>query len=105
MAGYSEMATVMAENPESVVFRNFQALHARIILFLQADIVCAEEELDEIVEEAKREAAVDNDKLEMPPEEGLNVCWDTTRDRRTRLAREHWDKIKEIEAKLENYCK
>jgi hypothetical protein len=103
MAGYSEIAAIMAKNPESAVFKRFQGLHARINLFLQADLVCLEEELDDIVNKAMQP---DTDgKLAIPAEEGLDVSWETTRCARTVPAKAHRDKIMEIQEKLETYCK
>ncbi|KAJ9494762.1 hypothetical protein LTR99_001826 [Exophiala xenobiotica] len=100
MVRYSEIASLMADCPESVVFRRFQALSARINIFLQADLCNLEQELDEIVIRASQPSSSDKS---MCNAEDLDVEWEIIHKSQTSLAREYRDKIAEAQRTLGTY--
>ncbi|KAL2869830.1 uncharacterized protein BJX67DRAFT_370634 [Aspergillus lucknowensis] len=53
MQGYDRLAAVMAADKGLSIFRSFKRLNAKNLLYLQAEIVNCESELDEIIEEDK----------------------------------------------------
>ncbi|KAL8696341.1 MAG: hypothetical protein Q9224_002847 [Gallowayella concinna] len=54
MANYNKLATVMGDHQELAIFRRFQRLNAKSLLYMQAEILHLESELDMIELEDKR---------------------------------------------------
>lgn len=94
------MAALMADYPESTIFRRFQRLRAKLNLFLQAELCSLEKELDNIVQEAMHPA---QDSNAQTPPENLDFEWKTIRSSQTPLAQDHRKKMEEIQQKLAMY--
>ena len=52
-SNYTGLADLMAENPEKAIFRRFTQLNIKNLLYLQAELACLEEDLNDAVEHDK----------------------------------------------------
>lgn len=93
--GYTLLSGYMAKR-QNAVFRLFQPLAARDLLFMQAELVHLDNEYQELEKEAR--ASGDTDKHS-------ERYWSDRDWRLLRSSSEQWTKALEIRAKLKNYCK
>jgi hypothetical protein len=95
MEGYEKVARLMALHPEFAIFRRFQELNIRNLLYLQAEITHLEDELKGIAIEdstcAHRQYYSRDWWSLSQGDEGEN--------------REQWDKFLELREKLDKYSK
>lgn len=101
MDSYSNIAAIMAEYPETVIFRRFDTLHANICLFLQADIARLERELDNIIQRTKESGAMNS--AQSQPDLGADQG--STHGPEIPPEQEFREKMLEVERRLSSYCK
>jgi hypothetical protein len=101
MDGCSDIAAIMAEYPETVIFRRFDTLHAKVCLFLQAEIARLERELDNIIERTNDYVAMNSGRSQAD----LDADQGSTYGSETPLEQEYRAKVLEIEHRLSSYCK
>lgn len=95
MEGYQRLATLMGSHNEFAIFRRFQTLNMQNILYLQAEIMHLEEELDEL---AKRD-------LNHPDRIYHNRDWWSLTQGEQKGDQDQWDKVLQIREKLNAYSK
>ena len=93
--GYSQVTQLMSQHQELAIFRKFDHVSIQNLLYMQAEIMCLEEELDLIVktqEEAGERPFQSRDwwSMTQPDKEGRT---------------EQWEKVLVIRTKLEKYRK
>ena len=93
MRGYAKVAQLMASHNELAIFRRFQELNMRNLLYLQAELSHLEAELRDIVEADTKYPECANNSYDW---------WSLTQAEDCGGA-EQWDKILEIREKLDKY--
>lgn len=93
MEGYSKVAQLMGTHNEFAIFRRFQALNMRNLLYMQAEITHLECELREIA----RNDAMYADRENYPYD------WFSLAIGEGEGGSEQWNKILEIREKLDKY--
>jgi hypothetical protein len=91
--GYARTAHLMAKYPEFAIFRQFKRLNCQNLLYLQAQILYQEEEIDRL---ARRDAA-------HPDRERYTSDWWALSHGKGRGGKEQWNKVKALRGTLEKY--
>jgi hypothetical protein len=93
-SNYTGLADLMAENPEKAIFRRFTQLNIKNLLYLQAELACLEEDLNEAVEHDKNFQDTKNYALSWalleesdPPQDMVPDHREGTEDHRSHLER------------------
>lgn len=97
MASYNRLATLIGEHQELAIFRRFQTLNAKSLLYMQAEILHLENELKSIErhdESSKdvRRASLHNSVFNLKESSGSDYQL-------------QWNKVMEIREKLERYSR
>ena len=93
MEGYHKIARLMAHNNALFTFRKFARLNALNLLYLQAELIHLEKDLDDRAEKDKQAG------LPHYAKDWLSLS-ESKRDGTS----EQWQKILEIREKLKEYC-
>ncbi|KAI9656058.1 MAG: hypothetical protein M1821_005119 [Bathelium mastoideum] len=93
MEGYNKVAHLMGAHNEFAIFRRFQALNMRNLLYMQAEIIHLEADLREIA----RNDAMHADRVDYPYD------WWSLAMGEAEGASEQWNKVLELRGKLEKY--
>lgn len=98
MAGYPQLSSVMTSHPELAISRTFMALNLRNLLYMQAELMHLERELQMIVQE-------DTQSPE-PKRQALQTDWLSLEKSLGEGGEpDQWAKVLEIRRKLEHYSK
>jgi hypothetical protein len=95
--GYSKLASLMGQNPEVAIFRRFNKLNARNLLYLQAELAELEERLERATK-ADQDASDPNRKIYDRHWLSLSECGTTPGG-----DPEQWNLVLEMRAKLKEY--
>lgn len=95
MAGYPQLSSVMASHPEIAITRTFMTLNLRNLLYMQAELMHLEKELQMMVQEDTQSSE--------PERQALQTDW-------LSLEKSHgedgepnqWSKVLEIRRKLDH---
>jgi hypothetical protein len=96
MDGYAKIARLMANHHEMATFRGFEAIGFQNLLYLQAELVYLQDELQELVKADKESGH--------PIKSVYEKDWRQLRQSQADGS-EQWQKVLEIRAKLREYCK
>ena len=96
MDGYAKIARLMAHHHEMATFRGFEAISFQNLLYLQAELVYLQDELQELVKADKESGH--------PIKSVYEKDWRQLRQSQADGS-EQWQKVLEIRAKLREYCK
>lgn len=96
MDGYAKIARLMANHHEMATFRGFKAIGFQNLLYLQAELVYLQNELQELVKADKESGH--------PIKSVYEKDWCQLRQSQADGS-EQWQKVLEIRAKLREYCK
>lgn len=95
MEGYSKLASLMGACPETLIFRRFGALSAHNLLYLQAELVHLEHEL--------QECTLANEQVDDPIKRDiLSKDWFTLAHSNDGTERQ-WQLMLQIRAKIKEY--
>jgi len=96
MGGYPELSALMGSHPEIAIFRRFATLGSQNLLYLQAELVHLEQELQDIVKE--------DDESADPVRQSYKDSWSTL-EGSLRLGGDslQWAKWLEVREKLDKY--
>ena len=94
MADYARLATLIATHHELALFRRFDSLNAKNLLYMQAELVHLEAELADIERENKFSGDIDRAAFQVSFFDLKESCT-TNKDLQFRKALEVRDKLKE----------
>lgn len=95
MGNYTKLASLIGAHPELALFRQFAALNAKNILYMQADLVHLEAELEDIAREDRCSGHREKQSFEASVFD-LKYSSGTENDAQ-------WQKVLEIRNKLKEY--
>lgn len=95
MANYQRLASMVAAHSEAAIFRRFDALHVKSLLYMQAEIDLLDNELRLIESE---EASLANAQGPTHPFSVYEL-----KESATRKKVSQWTKYQEIQSRLESY--
>jgi hypothetical protein len=97
MDGYDKLAAFIGDSPEMSIYRRFSRLGAKNILYLQAELVNLEAELEEIIRDDKDSG--DEEKEPFP-----YSVWHLKHSFQDQNRNAQWLKVLEIRQTLKEYC-
>ncbi|KAH8422312.1 uncharacterized protein LDX57_000070 [Aspergillus melleus] len=98
MKGYSDVATLMAKDPGLSIYRRFAHLNAENLLYLQAELVYLEKDLNEIIKRDEESGA--------PQRENFPISlWHLKNSSDSEDDGLQWQKVLEIRELLDKYNK
>jgi hypothetical protein len=98
MEGYSNIAHLMGDDPGLAIFRRFRALNMQRLLYLQAELVQLEEELNE-------EQRLDHSQSQDPFRSSFSRSWTALKlSANEKGSGQQWKKTCEVQEKIQQYC-
>jgi hypothetical protein len=98
--GYAEIAKLMGKHPEVAIFRRFAFLNTKNLLYLQAELMVLEDELNDLI---KEDIERETEESKTKPKTDI-VIPDRDWEDLTK-APAQWQKFKDIRKKLKEYSK
>ena len=94
MAGYAQLAALMAQQQELAIFKTYRTLGIQNLLYLQAEIAHVQEELQNLVE---------RDQIH-PDRAYHSRDWWSLSQGETEEDTEQWKTVQELRTLLNKYC-